>query len=166
MKHCQFVQGFWCWWTRKFGFLWKDINQKALRPSGTSFNIQSYSTLLRKQVFNDAICAAYINTSDLYGDGSNNKPTRKQKQCTQGLINTFFSDEFSTDFGCIGNTTTQAELDSGGACNNCKFWVRIQAAFKEPHPIHDDMQFPEHKPKTELKSPINLGENVQPHRWK
>ena len=64
-----------------FGILWEDITQKALRPLGKSFDIWGYSNL-RKQVFINAICAAYINR-DLQGS-RNNMPTRKQRQRLTG----------------------------------------------------------------------------------
>ena len=91
-------------------------------------------------------------------------PTRKKRQCPYRLINILFSDEFLGDFSSVGDTATRAELDSGDTGNNWGFWVRVQGAFKEPHPIYDKMQFPEDKQFTEvLKSPINSGENILPH---
>ena len=115
-------------------------------------------------MFIDAICAPYIKR-DLYGNGSNNKKaTRKQRQCPYRLMNILFSDDFAADFGCIGDTATRAELDSGDARNNRAFWVRVQDAFKDHHPIYDKMQFPEDK---NLQPSINPGDNIQPHpSWK
>ena len=125
-------------------------------------HLESHSNLKKKH-FIDVILEAYVNR-DLYGagDGNNIMPTRKQRQCPYRMINVLFFAEFAGDFSSVGDTTTRAELDSGDACNNQGFWVRIQAAFKEPHPIYDKMQFPDDIHLTEkLKSPINPGENIQ-----
>ena len=104
---------------------------------------------------------------DLYWTNADDKqPIRKLKQCTYRLLDMIFSDEFAGEFGFMGNTPIRAQLDSGDANNNHGFWICVEAAFKEPHPIYDEMQFPEDKILTDLNSPINLGENIQPHGWK
>ena len=118
-----------------FGIPWNAISQRSLsRLLGKSFNIQGYSNFKKQQLI-DAISEAYINR-DLYGDGSNTS-TRKQRQCPYRLLNILFSDEFAGDFSGVGDTPTRAELDSGDARNNRGFWIRVQAALKEPHPIYD-----------------------------
>ena len=98
---------------------------------------------MTKQDFTDAILATYINR-DLYGTGnagSSKQPTRKQKQCPYRLLNILFSNEFAADFGTmLDETPIQAQLDSGDAHSNCGFWIHVETAYKEPHPIYDKMR--------------------------
>ena len=138
------IQRYWCQWTRTNQLVClgshggETIKSLLDRLEAKSFNIR-YSNL-KKQEFINAISKAYIN-KDLYKTGGgSNAAARKQRQCPYRIINILFSDEFAGDFGLVGNSATRAELGSGDACNNRGFWVRIQAAFKEPNPIYNKMQ--------------------------
>ena len=53
-------------------------------------------------------------------------------------------------------------LDSRNAHKNWGFWIRVQAAFKEPHPVYDKLQFTPDDVHF-VNSAINSGENIQPH---
>ena len=79
-------------------------------------------------------------------------------------MNILFSDEFADDFGGAGDTPSQAEIDSGDARNNRGFRIRVQAAFIQPHPVYDKLQFSDDK--HFVNSAINPGKNIQQHSWK
>ena len=83
---------------------------------------------------------AYSALQDGIQDGKQLKG-RKEVQCSFCLLNLLFSDTFAEDFATLGNAATQQQLDSGGVGNDEHFWVRVQAAFVEPHPDYDYLDF-------------------------
>ena len=142
-----------------FGIKSKNIRSKDLRLIAKAFGVRSYGQMKKEKII-ESIISAYVN-KDLY---TNSEKTRKQRQCPYRLLNFIFSDEFSEDFGTVGNVATKQELDAGIAGNNKGFWVRVQAAFVKTHPVYDKLQFTDDK--FFINTSIDPGENVQNHDWK
>ena len=94
---------------------------------------------MKKQQFVNTILVAYVNRDLFWTTADDKQPNRKFKQCPYRLLNILFSEEFAGDFGSMGDTPSRAQLDSGDARNNRGFWICVETAFKEPHPIYDEM---------------------------
>ena len=147
-----------------FSIPWNKIKGKDLRPLAKLFGVRNYGQM-KKEILIERLIATFVN-KDLYDaeTQSNNQSSRRQKQCTFQLINILFSDEFADNFGCAGDTPSRAQLDSGDARNSRGFWIRVQAAFIEPHPVYDKLQFTDDVHLA--NSAINPADNIQPHDWK
>ena len=129
-----------------------------------SFGVRNYGNM-KKEILIDHLVPSYIN-KDLYTDGSDIRRELEgyKKQCPFQLMNILIFHESADDFSGACDSPSCAQLDSGDAYNNCRFWIRVQAAFIEPHPVYVKLQFTDDV--HFVNSAINPGENIQPNDWK
>jgi hypothetical protein len=159
--------------TGVMGMTWKQLSSKQLRTICSQLAIRSVKNA-KKQEMVDKICGVYANKKVMLalqeqqqdgGSSASLAKTRKEVQCSFRIINIIFSDAFADEFATLGNVATRQLLDSGGAANDEHFWVRVHAAFLEPHPDYDELDFMSSDDVFSAQDHIDPGKIVK-HNWK
>lgn len=157
------------------GLPWEMLSSKQLRTICSQLGIKGVKNA-KMSIMVTKICAIYA-TRNVYhttrqqqaDDGAvvqeDAGATRKQVQCSFRLINILFSDDFAGAFATLGDVANRALLDTGRAANDEHFWVRFRAAFVEPHPDYDTLDFVSSDEVFSTQDHIDPG-IIVPHDWK
>jgi hypothetical protein len=118
-----------------YGCLWDEFTSKQLRTICTRLSVKGYKNAKKSDMV-DKIQQSFHNKKVYNGLQNRTRSTvqnsvKKEVQCAFRLMNILFSDEFVSNFACLGDVASRITLDTGKAANDELFWVGVQRAFTE-----------------------------------